>query len=455
MAVVAPFRGVRFNLAKIKSLDDIVTPPYDVINEKEGKTFLDKNEYNMIRLDLRNDSQSQEATSNRYREARDLFVNWQNEDVLIRDDKPAIYLYYIDYTHPSGRHMTRKGLVSLVRLAEFSEGIVKPHEKTFDNVIADRLELMDECKAQFSKVFSIYSDKENNIIDILEKAREPEVLYSVKDHNDNIHTIWRVSDTKALGKVRELFTDKTLYIADGHHRYTTALNYRKRALQRNPRLPSNNPANFIMMYLCSMEDEGLSILPTHRLVTWPGGMSGDELKDRMQLYFEIEEIIGASRETLIGETLARMNEFVEAKKTIQFGAYHPGEDRCFLLRLKEGAYSSSIISKWPRVLQDLDVVVFSEMIVNEGLGLDHNSCLKEKLISYFSDPDEAIDIAVKKSVSEENITPLLFLLNPTRVIEVMNVADQDEIMPHKSTFFYPKIITGLLLYKLDDTEHID
>ncbi len=454
MAVVAPFRGVRFNADKIENLEEVVTPPYDVINEEDGKALLNKNQYNMIQLDLRNDSQSQDAQEHRYTEAGDLFNNWQDLDVLIRDSEPAIYLYYIDYVHPSGRRMTRKGLVSLVGLAEFSEGIVKPHEKTFAGVIADRLELMDVCKAQFSKVFSIYSDEDSEIISTLEKMREPEPLCATKDHNGSTHTLWRVTDVETLQQVSKLFVDKSVYIADGHHRYTTALGCRKRALERNPEMSVDSPYNYIMMYLCAAEDEGLSVLPTHRLVQYPEKITADQVAEMLKDGFRVEEIAEGSREVLLAEVMARMDEKSMDSAEPVFGVYHPGEDRCFLLHVNPDAINGSVLMGKPKVLQNLDVVVLSEYIIQQLLGLDHKRCLHEKLVHYYSDPDEAIDVAVKQSVSNDSVEPLLFLLNHTRVEQVMEVADSGEIMPHKSTFFYPKIMTGLLINKLIEGETI-
>ncbi|NOQ47482.1 MAG: DUF1015 family protein [Desulfobulbaceae bacterium] len=454
MAVVAPFRGVRFNPDKIEELDDVVTPPYDVINEEAGATFLVKNPYNMIQLDLRNTSQQGAETIGRYRDAGSSFESWQDAGILIRDDQPAMYLYYIDYTHPSGRKMTRKGLVALVGLAEFSECIVKPHEKTFDGVISDRLELMDECKAQFSKVFSIYHDREQAIIATLDRVKEPEPICTARDFNSNVHTVWRVTDADALATVRALFKDKSVYIADGHHRYATALAFRKRAHLRTPNLPKESPFNFIMMYLCASEDEGLSVLPTHRLVNHPGTISADDLVRKLSKGLDIQEVQGGTRETLIGEVLARMNEAEMNSAEPAFGVYHAGEDRAFLLRLKEDAWQDDVLAGKPEVLKKLDVVLLSDLLIHGYLGLSHDRCVRERLIDYFSDPDEAIDVAVKRSVGKFDSTPLLFLLNPTRVDQVTNTADSGEIMPHKSTYFYPKILTGMLINKLAGNERI-
>ncbi len=451
MTVVAPFRGVRYNPQKIRNLEEVVTPPYDVISEEDGAAFLEKNPYNMIQLDLRNTSQGETDDDGRYIRARNRFDSWQEEEILIRDQEPAIYLYYISYLHPSGKKMVRKGLVSLVGLADFSEGIVKPHEKTFPGVIADRLELMDECQAQFSQVFSIYPDRDNEIISVLEAAREPEAICSVHDHHGNLHTIWRVTDRAALARVRELFRDRSIYIADGHHRYTTALDCQKRARERDPDLPATSPYNFIMMYLCAGEDEGLSVLATHRLVNWPGNMSAEELAGRMARGLHVEEVTGGTREGVIAEVLARMDETEMDTNTPAFGVYHAGEDRGFLLRPREGTLQqATCLAERPEVLRNLDVVILSDLLIHEYLGLDHQQCIREKLIAYFSDPDEALDVAVKKSVLDDDRTPLLFLLNPTKVEQVTRVADSGEIMPHKSTYFYPKIMTGLLINKLDE-----
>lgn len=454
MAIVAPFKGLRFNPEKIKNLEEVVTPPYDVISEEDGARFLGKNAYNMIQLDLRNTSQESSGDESRYARARSLFDAWQEEDILVRDQRPALYLYYIDYIHPSGRKMTRKGLIGLVGLVDFSEGIVKPHEKTFDAVIVERLQLMNECRAQFSKVFSIYKDREQNVINTLDAVKEPDPLCSIRDHLGNTHTLWRVTDQPAINTVMDYFADKSVYIADGHHRYTTALGCRDRERAKNPDLPADSPYNFIMMYLCAAEDPGLSVLPTHRLLQFPEQLSADACVEKIREDMAVEEINGASREVLVAEVMARMNEWQMTSPVPVFGLYHAGEDRCFLLSLKKPVDSYPDLAGKNKVLRDLDVVVLSELLIQQFFGLDHKRIVTEKLMSYYSDPDEAIDVAVKKSIANDQATPLLLLLNPTLVHQVTDVADSGEIMPHKSTYFFPKILTGLMLNKLVADEKI-
>jgi uncharacterized protein (DUF1015 family) len=454
MAIVAPFKGLRFNPEKISNLEEVVTPPYDVISEEDGAKFLEKNIYNMIQLDLRNTSQDSSGNEDRYRTARNLFESWVNSGILVRDDQPAMYLYSINYTHPSGRKLTRTGLICLVELAEFSEGIVKPHEKTFETVVVDRMRLMNECRAQFSKVFSIYRDDGQTVVKTLERAKDPNPLCIIRDHLGNTHTLWRVTDRRAIDTIIRFFAGQPVYIADGHHRYTTALGYRNSELRKNPSLRPDSPYNFIMMYLCAAEDEGLSILPTHRLLTFPGKLTADECMALMSEALHIEEINGASREVLIAEVLARMNEWEMTSSEPVFGLYHAGEDRCFLLTLMEPREKYPVLAGIRKVLRELDVVVLSELLIHQLIGIEHKRIIDEKLMSYFSDPDEALDVAVKKSVDNDRSTPLLFLLNPTRVHQVVSVADSGEYMPHKSTYFFPKILTGLMINRLVAGEKI-
>ena len=461
MAVVAPFRALRFNPLKLERLEDVVTPPYDIIDEKKQASFQARNPYNMIYLDISKSPGKGDDSEARYNSARNYFTRWQEDDVLIRDNEPAIYLYNIDYTLPSGIRLTRKGLVALVELSEFSEGIVKPHEETFSTVTADRLRLMDACQAQFSQVFSLYAENGSNIIASLEKGSSDKPLYEVKDADGGKHTIWPVTNEKILAGVQELFRNKKVYIADGHHRYSTALQYRNRLREELGGLPDGSPYNFIMMYLCPMEDPGLTVLPTHRLVTLPddvipGLPAMAELAGMMADAFDLEEIKGGSREILVSEVLARMDEKVAEGKKDQtiFGLYHAGEDRCFLLTLKDEALHGRSLAERPPALRDLDVVVLSDLVVEDILGLDYERCENSNLVRYFADPDEALDVAVKECIENENSMPLLFLMNNTKVQQVKRVADEDLIMPHKSTYFYPKILTGLLLNKLHPDERI-
>jgi uncharacterized protein (DUF1015 family) len=454
MAFIAPLKGVRYNPDRVGKIDDVVTPPYDVITENSVESFISKTPYSMIRLDITKNPGPADKSDARYVEASALFQQWLQEGILIRDKQDSLYLYEVEYLLPSGEKRIRKGLVCLVGLADFSEGIVKPHERTFDTVIADRLKLITYCKAQFSQVFSLYSDTDNTIIKLLEQGNGRPVG-TVTDADGCVHSLRQVTDPEIIKKIQYLFLEKSVYIADGHHRYSTALAYRKHIkLQQD--LSENGPANHIMMYLCPMEDPGLSVLPTHRVLNWPGQLGVTELIERLARGFELEEIMAGSREVLIGEVLARMADIEQMypeKKSTTFGVYHPGEDRCFLLRMKPEAIKE--IAYKEECLRELDVVILSDLIIEKYFDLDHRRCEQENLVRYFSDLDEAIDTAVKTCTARDDVMPLLFVMNPTRVAQVKNVADQNRIMPHKSTYFYPKVMTGLLFNQLIDGEVID
>lgn len=445
MARIAPFRGLRYNKEKIANMEDVVTPPYDVIDEQSRNALFKKNPYNMVQLDLAKSVDAGAMSDERYQQARQTFELWRQEDVLARDSQPTIYLYHTEYSVPSGKRFVRKGFISLVGLAEFAEGVVKPHEKTFRGVTTDRLRLIDACQAQFSSIFSLYSDPDGEIMSILEAVRPEQPLSSVCDHDGCRHTIWAISDPATLAAVTARFAQKSLYIADGHHRYTTALQLRELMRERQGSVAPDSPYNHTMMYLCGMEDEGLSVLPTHRVVRVPYLSTVDSLVAKMAAGFEIEEIFGGSREFLVSEVLARMDENV---RDTMFGLYHPGADRCFLLTLKPGVMAQTCSGKQPEALQDLDVVVLSELVLGCLLDLSHQRCEDESLIHYFPDPDEALDAAVKDTLDGRVGGPVLFLMNPTLVSQVRRVADEGLVMPHKSTYFYPKVLTGLVINPL-------
>ncbi len=445
MAFIAPFRAVRFNTTKIDKMEDVVSPPYDVIDPEAQAALEAKNQYNMIQLDLTKFGGT-EISDARYEGAKAIFEKWQDEGVLIRDEVPTIYLYHIDYKLPNGNIFRRKGLTAMVRLHEFSEGIVKPHEKTFRGVTDDRLRLIDTCQAQFSQIFSLYPDAKNEVMNALESVCPSEPLCSATDQDGCVHSIYAVTEPAMIKRVQGFFADRSVYIADGHHRYTTSLRLRETMVERQGAVAEESPYNHIMMYLCPMEDEGLSVLPTHRLVHFPGKIEASQLIEKLQSCFEIEEIKSGSREVQIAEVLVRMED--ERTKGTVFGMYEPIADRCFLLRLKEGAMEKALGLGQPAALRTLDVVVLSDLIIDKLLGLCHEKCDDEDLIHYFSDVDEALDAAVKESVSGSSMSPILFLMNNTLVSQVKEVADQDLFMPHKSTYFYPKILTGMLINKI-------
>jgi len=443
VAIIAPFKGLRFDPEKVGRMEDVVSPPYDVIDARVEEELVKKNPYNMVRLDLTKTADDDDSPQ-RYITVRDRLAKWQADSAMVRDERPCIYVYDIDYHHPSGKTLKRRGLVSLVRLAEFSEGIVKPHEQTFREVVGDRLRLLDTCRTQFSQVFSLFSDPEGKVMATLDQGREETPLYRVKDRDGCVHSLYRVSDSDAITSVCRMLEPSALYIADGHHRYTTALMFREMMAERDGGVAEDAPHNHMMMYLCPMEDEGLSVLPTHRLLRLPP-ISVASLIEKVARSAEVVEVSGGSRESLVAEVLAMMDDIPGDDH--RFGMYHPGEDRCFMLRVSPERVAE-MLGDTAAPLRALDVVVFSDLILGAGLDLDREACENNDLISYHSDPDAGLDQAVKEAV-EGKADPVLFLLRSTPVDQVCRVADAGLVMPHKSTYFYPKILTGLVMNVLD------
>jgi uncharacterized protein (DUF1015 family) len=445
MATIKAFRGVRYSPAAGK-LEDLTTPPYDVIGKHAEAAYGSRSPYNIINLDITKDPGGRlDREQERYARPARLLKTWLEDSILIRDRCEGLYPYDIEYTIGDSAALIRKGFIGLVKLEEFEAGIIKPHEQTFASVAEDRLELMKTCRANFSQVFSCYSDPGNRVIDMLAQHRGDPV--SVTTDSDNcVHSLYQVCNEDVLAAVCQEFVDKSLYIADGHHRYRTALTYRNESRVGNS--SGDGPEAYIMMYLCPMEDRGLSILAPHRLLKYPGVLTAGDVLDRLHRFFSIEEIGGASRELLLAELLSRMKEDRNNQRAANiFGFYHPGEDRSFLLALRDGAAKKIEIRN--NCLRELDVVILSHLLIKKSLKLTAEAIEAGNLLTYHSDVHEALDVSVKICAANEAQTPLLFLINQTTIEQVKRVSDEGLFMPHKSTYFYPKIVSGMVINVFD------
>ncbi len=446
MALIKPFCAVRYNTEKAGKLDDLVTPPYDVIQKNAEQALWSRNPFNIIRLDLtKNPGQEKNANSGRFSDAASLLNSWLKEGILVRDSTPSLYPYDVEYKMADGSLRTRKGFICLVALTDFSEQSVKPHEQTFDTVIQDRLELTRKCRAQFSQVFSTFSDPDNRSIAVLDRVKG-EPIARITDADGCQHILWQVTNENAIATVQNVLAQNAIYIADGHHRYTTALAYRNERRKEVKQFSSDAPENQITMYLCPMEDVGLSILPVHRLIRYPGALALTVLLKQLDNLFQVQEISGGSREALIGELNSLMAEQQKERlvgEPISLGFYHPGEDRCFLLTIKNRALQK--LETYHSSLRDIDAVILTGLVIEDILKLNNAQCEHDSLISFHSDIAEALDISVKESSIENDQTPLLFVLNPTTIGQVKSVSDAGLFMPHKSTYFYPKVVTGLVM----------
>jgi uncharacterized protein (DUF1015 family) len=332
----------------------------------------------------------------------------------------------------------------MVGLEPFEKGVVLPHERTFSKVKDQRLELIKACKANLSAIFSLYSDKENRILDTLKDAVSSKASdIDFGDKNGHKHCLWRITDKAVLQYVSEAMSDKTIFIADGHHRYETALNYRDWLSTTSPEFNSAHPANYVLMYLCSMEDPGLVILPAHRMLNEVPASARASLIQKVAEHFDITTFSfkGHGREK-------SQDEFIFALKSNtsknSIGIFMKDRPELYLLILKPGVMERMFGDELPESIRNIDVTVLTSLIFMEILGFDNARLDNEKLIAYSSIAEEAIDAV------EAGKHDICFILNPTKIEQMRRIAEDGLIMPRKATYFFPKVITGQVMNQLGD-----
>jgi uncharacterized protein (DUF1015 family) len=446
MAQVLPFRGIIYNPKAVEDLADVITPPFDVITTAEQEQFYARSAHNVVRLILGKDSADDGPSQNPHSRAADYLRSWLSNRILVRDPEPAFYLTALDFTIDE-RPVTRWGLIALARLVPFEDGIILPHERTFTNVKSERLALMKACHANFCPIFAMVPDDQNllTLFASLCKRRTPAI--AITAHEGQRHRLWRITDADVQGRISAVLAPLKFYIADGHHRYETALNYRNWVRECHPNLPEDHPANFVMMYLSSMADPGLVIRAAHRMLKRVPATAIDRLLDRAAPYFEIETI---SRD-LAADGGAR-DRFLAALrnggKRQSIGMAAKDHRAYYCLRLKKTRSVDQLFgSDYPEPLRQLDVTVLTRLIFVEHLDFDRNRLDNEKLIAYTTDAREALGRVASGDFDA------CFILNPTGLDQVRNVADRGLVMPRKATYFYPKVTTGLVMNVL--TPHPD
>lgn len=436
MAKVLPFQGILYNREKIADPAAVVAPPYDVISRQQQEAFHKQHPNNIIRLILGKNKPADNAKDNRYTRAAAFFNNWLKEKILITDSKPAFYINATTFEH-NRQMITRYGLIAKVRLEPFEKGIILPHEKTFSKVKSERLELMKLCHANFSPIFALYSDQ-NAILSILKnEILKIDNLISIKDQQNQIQKLWRISDQSICDSISKAMEKNKLFIADGHHRYETALNYRNWVAENDPDFDSNHPANYIMMYLCSMNDPGLIILPAHRLLKDVSGEALNTTLNKVEEWFIIKTFPydKKSREPVQKKFIAALKAGAD-QNTI--GVYRKDRSEFYLLTLKTGIMEKLFGQEPAKELLCLDVTVLTRLIFMKVMGFDQAGLDNEKLISYSSFAEDALERI------HNNEFDVGFILNPTKIEQVQVVAGNGLIMPRKSTYFYPKVISGMV-----------
>jgi uncharacterized protein (DUF1015 family) len=396
----------------------------------------------MIWLTLGRTAPNDTSNNNCYTRAAGCLKKWLSENILEQDETPAFYLTTHEFTFEN-KSITRYGLIALVGIEPFEKGVVLPHEKTFSKVRDQRLELIKACKTNLSSIFSLYSDKENRILDTLKDAISGKASgIDFGDYNGDRHSLWRITDKAVHQYVFEAMNDKKIFIADGHHRYETALNYKYWLSKTSHEFNSSHPANYVMMYLCSMEDPGLVILPAHRMLNEVPASSGESLIQKAADYFDITTFPfnGHLREKSRDEFMFALKSN-SSKNSI--GIFMKDRPELYLLILKSGVMERVFGNELPEAIRNIDVTVLTSLIFKKILGFDNARLDNEKLIAYSSIAEEAIDAV------EAGKHDICFILNPTKIEQVRRIAEDGLIMPRKATYFFPKVITGQVMNKLD------
>ncbi|MBI5443978.1 MAG: DUF1015 domain-containing protein [Deltaproteobacteria bacterium] len=435
---VQPFRGIRYNPSRVEDFDLVVSPPYDVIGGELQAELYRRSPYNVVRVDYGQVLPEDGPEENRYTRASRLLTGWLAQGVLIREVEPAVYYTEEDY-RVEGELKTRKGFLATVRLEGLESGLYRPHEKTLAGPKADRLELTRACRTNLSPIFSLYDDPAGATQELVEAvADRAEPLITVRMDDGVVTRLWRVTDREVLRGISETMKGRSFFIADGHHRYETSLAYRDLMREQNPGFTGREPWNYVLMYFANLWAPGLTVLPTHRAVFGLRDFELARFLERAGEHLRIEEVTGGVRE------LKRLMAWHGARH--RFGLAAHGTGRLWLLELRDEAIMERVAAGAPAVLRTLDVTVLHSLVLERLLGIDAAAQETQRNLRYFKSTASLLEAV------EAGEAQLGFLLNPTRVDEVKAVAETGEKMPQKSTFFYPKLVTGLVLNPLYDPE---
>jgi len=433
MPEIQAFRGIRYDLGHVGSLSDVVAPPYDVIGPELQETLYKKHPCNVVRLILNRREPGDDEANNAYIRARRFLKNWRSEGVLFPEANPAIYVYHQQFA-AGERSYTRRGFMARVRLAPFGEGSVFPHEQTMQGPKIDRLMLTALCKANLSQIFGLYPDRENEAQDLLEAAVAGQAPVEATDHLGVIHRLWPVTDVAVISKVAAAMGPKPIFIADGHHRYETACDYRDQVYDSGF-LAADHPANYVMMMCVAMEDPGLLILPTYRLFAGLPDLTTEALTARLGDCFTSRVAgQGPERATTVWEEVRQIND----QGTLAL--YTEKDRRWVLVQLTDPGRA-----KLAEVAAD-----HNETWRELGVSILHRLIIKTLLAP--ADPPETRYVAEPGQLIEglrSGTFPLAAVVLPATVDHVRTISLGGERMPAKSTYFYPKLLSGLVINPLE------
>jgi len=434
MAEIIPFKALRYDPDQVK-LEDVLTQPYDKITPEMQSKYYERSAHNLVRIILGKAGETDTDAFNVYTRAAEYLHDWRSSGILKQDPEPGIYAYSQTFTVPGTRELAeRRGLIALGRLHDYADGVVFRHEQTLAKPRADRLNLLRATRAHFGQIFMLYSDPQDEIEALLKKKAEEDPDTSLLDEYETLHRVWRIHDPALIQAVQQRMRDKKLLIADGHHRYETALAYRNERRAESGSSNPDAPYEFVMMTLIPMESRGLVILPTHRIVHGLPTFDRERMLEAAGQFFEIDRIDlrteSRSATTLLGQAGENGTAFVAVTRQ---GPY--------LMRAKKNAVQDAL-GQVPSLQRELDVVQLHRIMLERVLGISEEAVRNQEDVRDERDAFEAISW-VRQGAN------VAFLMNPAKIDQVRDIAFGGEVLPQKSTDFYPKLLSGLAIYALE------
>jgi uncharacterized protein (DUF1015 family) len=438
MATIRPFRGVRYNPERIGDLSAVISQPYDRVRHGLQDKYYDQSPHTIVRIIKGKEEPRDDEGNNVYTRARRYYDAWLQEGILMREEAPAFYALYQTTTLPDGSTRTRKGLVAALELSRFDEGTVLPHERTHSGPKVDRLNLMRATEVNFGHIFMLYPGGKIN--ELLDKAIEGQPGFELRElfESDVVQQFWPVTDPEIVQAiVDEMAPRRNLIIADGHHRYETAITYRDEMREKHPEAPADAGFNYRLVTLVSMEDPGLVILPTHRVIHSYGKMNGPAALEKANEYFNV---------TPVADRAALEAALAEATPTNpRFGFY---DGNYTVLELQDPAVLEELLPDRSTDWRLLDVAVLHELFIERVLEIDKATVERKESIEYLRDPQMGYDDV------DAGKANFLLVMNPTRMEQVRDCTQAGEKMPQKSTDFFPKVIAGLVMMPIGVDEQL-
>ncbi len=424
MAEISPFEGIRYDQEVVGDLSKVVSPPYDIISPEDRVYYHQLHPNNFVRLVLGEEFEGDDESNNRFTRARKYLSDWLEEGVLKRDEKPAIHVYRQEFERDGELRIIR-GFTCAVKVHDYADGVVLPHENTLAKPKSQLAVLIRETQANLDSIYGLYADPDRVLDAVMDDAMSREPVADTHDKNGVRHTVWMVSDQQQIARVVDYMKGKPIAIADGHHRYETALAYRNEMRAKHSGQQGELPSDYTIMTIVNVYEKDMTIFPTHRVLDGLHEDALDDLEGKLEEFFEIEQ---SSRDTIMAD-MGRLHAI---------GMYRKGDART--VKPKQNA---SAAVKGSGAARSLELNVLHDLILERSLGIDEDKLRNQTHILYTRDPQEAMQLV------DSGQRQMAFLLNHIDVKSVLDVASAGEKMPQKATYFYPKLLSGLIARKMD------